>query len=424
MRLRRQSFKYEVVTVCYTDEFCTSVVFFDKVASTTEYQATFLSRRIRTSCNKMQDRPRAGLPPPLPRSLERVRRAENIALGMNSMRSELPSLPENASSPSTDTSATDLEEDTTPRKWNEVFDEKIYVRVGDDDFCVYLAGMANEPSTVCVMLHGGGHCALSWGLVAENLKKNCGVLAYDARGHGESKCKDERDLSAQVQVADAAAVVQGAFAHRGQGMPDLVICGHSMGGAIAIRLAASGLLSPSLKGMVIIDVVEGTAMTALPHMRDWVRRRTSSFQDVESGVRYVIRAGHIRNAASARLSVPMQLAYGAADKRWTWRTELEDTAVFWRGWFEGLSQMFLSVPVPKLLVLAGVDRLDKDLMIAQMQGKFQNMLIPGAGHVVHEDRPGQTANVIIEYLRRNLLIDNVSSEEQPKIFQQRAPVPS
>lgn len=55
------------------------------------------------------------------------------------------------------------------------------------------------------------------------------------------------------------------------------------------------------------------------------------------------------------------------------------------GWFTGLSNLFLSVKVPKLLLLAGTDRLDKDLTIAQMQGKFQLVVLPAVGHVIQED---------------------------------------
>lgn len=76
----------------------------------------------------------------------------------------------------------------------------------------------------------------------------------------------------------------------------------------------------------------------------------------------------------------------------TWRVELSKTEKYWDGWFRGLSSLFLTCPVPKLLLLAGeisvslselpvwskwsltwahcagVDRLDKDLTIGQMQG--------------------------------------------------------
>ena len=47
--------------------------------------------------------------------------------------------------------------------------------------------------------------------------------------------------------------------------------------------------------------------------------------------------------------------------------------------------MFLSVRGPKLLLLAGTDRLDKDLLVGQMQGKFQLVVLPAVGHVVQED---------------------------------------
>jgi protein phosphatase methylesterase 1 len=38
-------------------------------------------------------------------------------------------------------------------------------------------------------------------------------------------------------------------------------------------------------------------------------------------------------------------------------------------WFTDLSEKFLGCPASKLLILAGTDRLDKTLTIAQMQGK-------------------------------------------------------
>ena len=56
------------------------------------------------------------------------------------------------------------------------------------------------------------------------------------------------------------------------------------------------------------------------------------------------------------------------------------------GWFTGLSGKFLGARTARLLVLAGTERLDKELMIGQMQGKFQLVVIPNVGHMVHEVR--------------------------------------
>ena len=88
--------------------------------------------------------------------------------------------------------------------------------------------------------------------------------------------------------------------------------------------------------------------------------------------------------------------------KYVWRVALERTEPFWAGWFRGLSQAFLEVSAPKLLLLAGHDRLDKTLTIAQMQGKFQMAVVPRAGHAIHEDQPRAVADKIWGFLCRHL----------------------
>lgn len=90
--------------------------------------------------------------------------------------------------------------------------------------------------------------------------------------------------------------------------------------------------------------------------------------------------------------------------RYTWRVALEKTRPYWTGWFQGLSQTFLDISAPKMLLLAGHDRLDKTLMIAQMQGKFQMAVIPHSGHAIHEDQPELVADKIQAFLTRYRLI--------------------
>ena len=73
---------------------------------------------------------------------------------------------------------------------------------------------------------------------------------------------------------------------------------------------------------------------------------------------------------------------------------------YWEGWYKGLSDQYLTVTVPKVLVLAGTDRLDRPLTVGQMQGKFQLVLLPQAGHAVHEDQSERTADVIATFMQR------------------------
>jgi protein phosphatase methylesterase 1 len=60
---------------------------------------------------------------------------------------------------------------------------------------------------------------------------------------------------------------------------------------------------------------------------------------------------------------------------WVWRTKFAETKPFWEDWFVGLSRKFLDAKGGKLLILAGTDRLDKELLIAQMQGLFYPFFI-------------------------------------------------
>jgi len=225
-----------------------------------------------------------------------------------------------------------------------------------------------------------------------------------------------------------------------------------MGGAIAVHVGVQRLL-PTLIGLAVIDVVEGTAMEALSSMQAFLKSRPSSFRSLEEGIEWSIRSGQIHNVESARISMVGQLTrcndsngnetetnsstssplshfsgviseeseeekaetpdttaetkdcpsvaqQQEAKERFTWRIDLSKTDRFWEGWFKDLSKLFLSCSVPKLLILAGIDRLDRDLTIGQMQGKFQMQVLPRCGHCVHEDAPDKVAEVLVTYLVR------------------------
>ena len=85
-----------------------------------------------------------------------------------------------------------------------------------------------------------------------------------------------------------------------------------------------------------------------------------------------VRSRTIRNISSARVSVPALLhkdmSSTDSSQLWVWRTNLAATQPFWENWFIGLSKSFLEAKGGKLLLLAGTDRLDKELIIGQMQG--------------------------------------------------------
>ncbi|KAJ9048067.1 Protein phosphatase methylesterase 1 [Entomophthora muscae] len=173
----------------------------------------------------------------------------------------------------------------------------------------------------------------------------------------------ETNLSLDQLVSDLNGVVKETVLKGA-----VVLVGHSMGGAVVAKAALSGEVGGRpLVGVVVIDVVEGTALAALSGMDRVLESRPKTFKSPEAAIKWAIQSGTLRNAASARISMPSQLVQ--KEGRWDWRIDLATTQPYWVGWFTGLSEHFLSAKAPKLLLLAGTDRLDKTLMIAHMQGK-------------------------------------------------------
>ncbi|ETV98415.1 hypothetical protein H310_08581 [Aphanomyces invadans] len=282
--------------------------------------------------------------------------------------------------------------------WEPYFDRSEDVDINGDVFKVFYAG---SQGPWIVLLHGGGHTALTWCLTTAILKQHCRVLAFDFRGHGLSQCTNDSDLSEATLVSDTINILKRCVPEESSSSPSrtpMILVGHSMGGAIAIRVAATRQLQ-SLGGMVVIDVVEGTALAALSHMQGILNRRPSRFGSPEEAIKWSLQTGAVRNAESARVSIPSQL-HQESTGEWTWRTDLFASAQYWTGWFTGISSLFLNVAVPKVLLLAGTDRLDTELTRGQMQGKFQLLLLYGSGHVIQEDCPDKTAQSLLEFCGR------------------------
>ncbi|MFH4983600.1 hypothetical protein AB6A40_010309 [Gnathostoma spinigerum] len=165
----------------------------------------------------------------------------------------------------------------SPLDWNEFFDKKVDVMVGQDKFCVYLKGTSGP---LFYMLHGGGYSGLTWSCLAEELSKllECRILAPDLRGHGNTETKDETDFSSETQVADIVAIHDALF--KDECIPTILV-GHSMGGALAIHAAVSGNMV-NVVGLVVVDVVEGTALEALSSMTRLLADRPRQFPSIES----------------------------------------------------------------------------------------------------------------------------------------------
>ena len=319
-----------------------------------------------------------------------------------------------------------------PSHWTHYFAQELWLdhrlhKENDDDgdsstarYHAYITPPANpqkDPLFVCH--HGAGASGLSFARFAQELRirlPSAGILSLEARGHGSvvtnnttatADAGESPDFSLPTMSADAETIISLTRAHFSwPSLPPTILIGHSLGGAVIVDLAHRRALGTSLVGFCVLDVVEGSAVEALGHMTTYLASRPAVFASEADAIHWHLRSRTLRDQASAAVSVPALLRIddsgdGGGGPSYTWATPLGPTQPFWPTWFTGLSGRFLASRGAKLLVLAGADRLDKELMIGQMQGKFQLVVVPEAGHFVHEDAAARVADVVAEFWRRN-----------------------
>lgn len=74
-------------------------------------------------------------------------------------------------------------------------------------------------------------------------------------------------------------------------MPSIVLMGHSLGGAIAVNIASTEESDLPIIGLVVIDVVEGSAMESLASMQSFLRSRPKSFKSLKDAISW----GYVNN---------------------------------------------------------------------------------------------------------------------------------
>jgi protein phosphatase methylesterase 1 len=163
----------------------------------------------------------------------------------------------------------------------------------------------------------------------QKILPKAGFLSLDARGHGqttmtshsnpletenpslaaaahaESGSQVELDLSLGTLSRDLLFVIQQTQAKMGwENLPDIVLVGHSLGGAIITDLAKQGGLGNKLLAYAVLDVVEGkptrnhgpddlfltkstgSALDALQSMEMYLSTRPIRFVSLGSGIEW------------------------------------------------------------------------------------------------------------------------------------------
>lgn len=171
--------------------------------------------------------------------------------------------------------------------WTDFFVQELFLPEEVNDILithhVYLTP-PTDSGPLFVMHHGAGSSGMSFAICADEIRKilpKAGVLSVDARSHGqtmmnakieeaqdspstEAAAQEEAsgriklDLSLETLSRDLVYVIRQTQSKMGwENLPDIVLVGHSLGGAVITDVANKGELGPKVLAYAVLDVVEG-----------------------------------------------------------------------------------------------------------------------------------------------------------------------
>ncbi|KAF8926205.1 hypothetical protein BGZ47_002854, partial [Haplosporangium gracile] len=140
-------------------------------------------------------------------------------------------------------------------------------------YTLYETNAGRKHLPVIVLVHGAGHCARSFALVAQalhataNLNLHARILCPDLRGHGETTSDDQTNLDIDNLAQDLESLLTSLYEGNpgryldktgkeiGQGPPNIHLVGHSMGGSIVTQVAYRNRI-PNISSLFVLEMAE------------------------------------------------------------------------------------------------------------------------------------------------------------------------
>ena len=280
---------------------------------------------------------------------------------------------------------------------------------------------------IYIGIHGAGSSSFTFNTLCshlQNIDPNIIFLTYDLRGHGLTDSTNLKDITFNLDdfVGDTNEIITYFLKEifKENDLPkksSILLLGHSLGGSICATILSHKTTPTNedyfwrknILGLILLDIVEEIAIDSLDKMDIVIQRTPTTFPNIKQCLNWHLGNKLPGNYDSAKFSIPylFKLCNLKDDKYYLKRiTKFKDFKPFWNTWFVGLSDNFVNAKgACKLLILSGADErtknLDKQLIIGQMQGKYQLTIFNNGGHFIHEDCDFNVALTIAEFVKRN-----------------------
>lgn len=255
-----------------------------------------------------------------------------------------------------------------------------------------------------VLCHGGSAHSHWWDEVAPLLAEDGRVLGLDFRGHGRSQWAS--NYGPQAHISDLKGFIREHLNAR------VVLVGHSMGGEIALRVAAD--CPEALEALVIADSVHGGPPLKTRLMWRWKRRNQDGprpeFPSAEALIaRFRLSPPGDNLTPEGRAALALKGAEPLANGNWAFRFDPK-TRKMTPGWRRAFNFRLQDIRVPTLILRGEHSALVAPRRAKRMHRRIHGSVfktIPGAYHHISLDNPEATAAAIGDF------VDALESQQIP-----------
>ncbi|RKZ33875.1 MAG: alpha/beta hydrolase [Gammaproteobacteria bacterium] len=255
-----------------------------------------------------------------------------------------------------------------------------------------------------VLQHGGGQTRHAWKGAGESLgRAGYFVVAFDARGHGDSRWAKPDEYSVDHMVEDLACVV----AALGGGRPTLV--GASMGGGTS--LIAVGEKHLDAAALVLVDIAPQISPEGTAKIREFMEHKTAGFDSLEEVAAAISNSQPHRKRPRTLDGLAKNVRLAANGKyRWHWDpARMRNHAI--PEYRARLAQCADHLELPTLLVRGGLS----DVLTEEGAQSFlaqcphaQYVNVQNAAHMVAGDRNDIFADAVIDFLQHTVPVKTSS----------------
>jgi putative magnesium chelatase accessory protein len=246
---------------------------------------------------------------------------------------------------------------------------------------------------VALLVHGTGAALGSWRDVAPRLADHCTVVAVDLPGHGRTEAPADRRLALDPMADDLAAML------RAEGIAPAIGVGHSAGVAV--------LLAMALRRPAALRAVVGFGAALVPPPWAYnttlapVVNRIATTRAFATAAAFVARRrgvvdSMLRSTGSA-LPPESVAAYRATAAS---AAHVRATLAMMANWdLRPLVARLADIDLPVALATGDRDEWTPAPALAALAARLPHgslTVVPGAGHVLHEERPAFAAAFVLD----------------------------